>query len=109
MITPNEMKDDIKEPEAQNPARAARGDNEGISQAQPQQQQQGMPGSDVVKGKWKQHVGAAKIAWGELTEDELLKSEGHVQKLTGLVQERYGISLDEAEKQVKSFIGTQKS
>ena len=31
---------------------------------------------DAIKGKWRQHIGAAKVAWGELTEDELLKAEG---------------------------------
>ena len=62
-----------------------------------------MPSSDELKGKWKQQVGAAKLAWGKLTEDELLKSEGHAQKLAGLVQERYAITHDEAEQQVKSF------
>ena len=62
-----------------------------------------LPSVDEVKGKWKQQVGAAKIAWGKLTEDELLKLEGQEQKLTGLVQERYAITRDEADKQVKSF------
>ena len=62
-----------------------------------------LPSVDEVKGKWKQQVGAAKIAWGKLTEDELLRLEGHEQKLAGLVQERYAISRDEADKQVKSF------
>jgi uncharacterized protein YjbJ (UPF0337 family) len=59
---------------------------------------------DEMKGKWKQQVGAAKVAWGKLTEDELLKSEGHEQKLSGLIQERYAITHDEANKQVKNFI-----
>lgn len=62
-----------------------------------------MPSSDEIKGMWKQKVGAAKIAWGKLTEDELLRLEGHQQKLAGLVQERYAISRDEADKQVKDF------
>lgn len=68
-----------------------------------------MPTMDEVKGKWKQQVGAAKIAWGKLTEDELLKIEGHEQKLAGLVQERYAITREEAEKQVKSFFEKNKS
>ena len=62
-----------------------------------------LPSTDEIQGKWKQQVGAAKILWGKLTEDELLKLEGHEQKLTGLVQERYAITRDEAEKQVKNF------
>jgi uncharacterized protein YjbJ (UPF0337 family) len=66
-----------------------------------------LPSVDEVKGKWKQQVGAAKIAWGKLTEDELLKLEGQQQKLSGLVQERYAITRDEADKQVKAFFDKQ--
>ena len=62
-----------------------------------------MISADEIKGKWKQRVGDAKIVWGKLTEDEILKSEGHAQKLAGLVQERYAITRDEADKQVKKF------
>ncbi|MWV17367.1 CsbD family protein [Pseudomonas sp. L-22-4S-12] len=68
-----------------------------------------LPSADELKGKWKQQVGAAKIAWGKLTEDELLQSEGHEEKLAGLIQERYAITRDEADKQVKSFIKKCKS
>ena len=63
-----------------------------------------LPNSDQIKGEWKQQMGAAKIAWGKLTDDELLKTEGHAEKLAGLVQERYGIMRDEAEDQVKAFM-----
>jgi uncharacterized protein YjbJ (UPF0337 family) len=75
----------------------------GCSDVMSPQQYQSMPSVDELKGKWKQHVGAAKIAWGELTEDELLTSEGHRQKLAGLVQQRYAITRDEADRQVKQF------
>lgn len=62
-----------------------------------------IPNIDEMKGVWKQRVGAAKIAWGKLTEDELLRLEGHEQKLAGLVQERYAITREEADRQVRSF------
>ncbi|MFC0668734.1 CsbD family protein [Azotobacter chroococcum] len=65
----------------------------------------GLPSADELKGKWKQQVGAAKLAWGKLTEDELLQAEGREEKLAGLIQERYAITRDEAEKQVKDFLG----
>lgn len=67
-----------------------------------------MPSVEQVKGVWKQQVGAAKAAWGKLTDDELLKLEGHEQKLTGLIQERYAITRDAAEKQVKDFFNKHK-
>jgi len=61
-------------------------------------------GADILKGKWNQLMGAAKTAWGKLTDDELLKSEGQAQKLAGLVQQRYAITHDEASQQVKDFL-----
>lgn len=62
-----------------------------------------LPSADELKGKWKQQIGSAKLAWGKLTEDEILKSEGRAEKLAGLVQERYAVTRDEADKQVKKF------
>lgn len=67
------------------------------------QQQQSLPSSTEIKGVWKQQMGAAKVTWGKLTDDELLQTEGHVQKLVGLVQERYAITRDEAAAQINSF------
>lgn len=59
---------------------------------------------DELAGRWQQHVGSAKVLWGKLTSDELLKTEGHVQKLGGLLQERYAISKEAADKQVSDFM-----
>jgi uncharacterized protein YjbJ (UPF0337 family) len=67
-----------------------------------------IPSTDQLKGIWKQQVGGVKLAWGKLTEDEILKSEGRAEKLAGLVQERYAITRDEADKQVKKFFDNAK-
>ena len=58
---------------------------------------------DQLKGKWKQFTGEAKSKWGKLTDDDLTRAEGDTEKLTGIVQERYGIAREEAEKQVESW------
>lgn len=42
--------------------------------------------NDIAEGKWKQLIGKAKTAWGELTDDELIRAEGRADKLTGLIQ-----------------------
>lgn len=89
---------------ARTPRQAAKGDDSVMSQPPPpNQQQQALPSGDALKGKWKQQIGAARIAWGKLTEDELLRLEGHQQKLAGLVQERYAVTRDEADRQVREF------
>lgn len=63
---------------------------------------------DETKGKWKQTVGAAKVNWGKLTDDELLETQGHADKLAGKVQERYGITRELAKEQVDDFLAKNK-
>jgi len=60
--------------------------------------------TNVLKEDWNKMMGDAKVAWGKLTEDELLKTEGHIQKLTGIVQSRCAITREVAEKQVQGFL-----
>jgi uncharacterized protein YjbJ (UPF0337 family) len=59
---------------------------------------------DVIAGNWKQFTGKAKEKWGKLTNDELTRSEGRAQQLAGLVQERYGKTREEAEREVNAFL-----
>ncbi|MBN2296025.1 MAG: CsbD family protein [Pirellulales bacterium] len=61
---------------------------------------------DRIKGNWKQVKGKIKEKWGELTDDEVDKIDGIREQLVGTIQEKYGIAKDEAEKQVKEFVGS---
>lgn len=72
------------------------------SMQQPMQPQT-MYGVEEIRARWRQQIADAKGAWGKLTENELLKSEGHQQKLSELVRGRYVISRHEADRQVKRF------
>ncbi len=58
---------------------------------------------DTLAGKWKQIAGKAKAMWGDLTDNELEKVEGNAERLAGLLQERYGKTREQAEKEVKNF------
>ncbi|WP_417743254.1 CsbD family protein [Salipiger sp.] len=58
---------------------------------------------DIIQGKWKQLKGDAQTKWGELTDDDLDRAEGDREKLVGVVQERYGIAKDQAEREVDEF------
>jgi uncharacterized protein YjbJ (UPF0337 family) len=58
---------------------------------------------DIIKGKWKQLAGQAKVQWNKLTDDDLGVADGHRDYLVGKLQERYGWAKDQAEKEVKSF------
>lgn len=58
---------------------------------------------DTIKGQWKQLKGKAKAAWGDLTDDELTQAEGNSERLSGLIQERYGRTKEAADREVKDF------
>jgi uncharacterized protein YjbJ (UPF0337 family) len=54
---------------------------------------------DQVAGNWKQFQGTVKEKWGKLTDDDLTVIAGKRDKLLGKIQEKYGISKEEAEKE----------
>jgi uncharacterized protein YjbJ (UPF0337 family) len=56
-----------------------------------------------VAGNWKQLSGRAKQQWGKLTDDDLARIDGQREELAGIVQERYGIAKDIAQKQVDEW------
>lgn len=58
---------------------------------------------DTLQGQLDQFVGAAKTQWGKLTDDDILQVKGDAQKLKGIVQERYGITVDEAHDEVSKW------
>ena len=58
---------------------------------------------DTIKGQWNQMKGAAKAKWGEITDDEAEKAEGNRDKMIGLVQKKYGVAREEAERQVDEW------
>lgn len=58
---------------------------------------------DQFEGKWKQVKGSAREKWGKLTEDDIDRISGQKEQLVGLVQERYGIAREAAEKQADEW------
>jgi uncharacterized protein YjbJ (UPF0337 family) len=60
--------------------------------------------SDVLKGKWQQIKGEARIQWGRLTDDDLDQIQGNIEKLAGKLQERYGYEREEADREVEDFV-----
>jgi uncharacterized protein YjbJ (UPF0337 family) len=58
---------------------------------------------DRVEGNWKQMTGKVKQQWGKLTDDVLTQINGQRDELVGKIQEAYGISRDEADRQVRDW------
>lgn len=59
---------------------------------------------DEIEGQWKEIRGEAKRQWGKLTEDDLARIEGNRDKLIGALQERYGRTKEEAEREVEDWL-----
>ncbi|MGZ3771337.1 MAG: CsbD family protein [Bdellovibrio sp.] len=59
---------------------------------------------DIFQGKIKEISGEIKKKWGKLTDDEILKTKGNAEALSGLVQQKIGLSKEEALKQVNELM-----
>jgi uncharacterized protein YjbJ (UPF0337 family) len=55
---------------------------------------------EQIRGNWDQAKGELKVRWAKLTDDDLARIAGERDKLVGSLQEAYGISKEEATKQV---------
>jgi len=58
---------------------------------------------DRIEGNWKQLKGSVKEQWGKLTDDQLDVVGGKRDHLAGKIQETYGISREETEKQITEW------
>ena len=58
---------------------------------------------DRIEGNWKQFKGQVKEQWGRFTDDELDVVAGKRDQFLGKLQEKYGITKDEAERQLRDF------
>ena len=59
--------------------------------------------NDTIEGNWMQFKGKVKEQWGKLTDDDLDVIAGKKDQLLGKIQERQGITKDEAEKQLSDW------
>jgi len=58
---------------------------------------------ETIKGNWNQLKGKVKEKWGKLTNDELDQIDGQTDQLVGAVQKSYGLSKEQAQKDVKEW------
>jgi uncharacterized protein YjbJ (UPF0337 family) len=72
-----------------------------------------MMNKDIFEGNWRQFQGQVKQTWGKLTDDDMKQIEGNRDKLIGKLQERYGWTREQANKEVdermSQFGGTSSS
>ncbi len=56
---------------------------------------------DIFAGQWKQMRGTLKSWWGKLADDDVERIGGQTEKLIGWVQEKYGQTRDQAQREVE--------
>lgn len=59
--------------------------------------------SDQFEGKWKQLKGSVKQRWGKLTDNDLATLSGKKDELVGKLQERYGITREQAQREADEW------
>jgi uncharacterized protein YjbJ (UPF0337 family) len=63
---------------------------------------------DQAQGNWKQWTGKIKEKWGKFTDDELTQIAGRREQFSGILQERYGLAKEQAEKALDDFAAQMK-
>jgi uncharacterized protein YjbJ (UPF0337 family) len=56
-----------------------------------------------IKGKWNEFKGKARERWGKLTDDDLERVAGKRDQLVGIVQQQYGRSREQAERELDEW------
>lgn len=64
---------------------------------------------DIQQDKLKQLRDAVKQRWGVLTDNDLDTVNGKLDKLPGLLQEKYGYTREQSQKEIKLFLSDLKA
>ena len=59
---------------------------------------------DQIAGNWKQLKGEVKQRWADLTDDDMTFVEGSKDKLIGRLQERRGITREQAQQEIDEWV-----
>lgn len=56
-----------------------------------------------ISGNWTHWRGRVRERWGRLTDDELSRVDGRREQLAGRIQQTYGLTREEAERQLRNW------
>jgi uncharacterized protein YjbJ (UPF0337 family) len=62
---------------------------------------------DQLEGKWKQMKGSFKEKWGKFTDDDITRLNGNREKIIGALQEKYGQTKEQAQKEFDNWCSSQ--
>jgi uncharacterized protein YjbJ (UPF0337 family) len=59
---------------------------------------------DKIEGNWTIFKGKVREKWGELTDDEVEELKGKEDQLVGRIQERYGETREQVEREIDDLM-----
>jgi uncharacterized protein YjbJ (UPF0337 family) len=62
---------------------------------------------DQIAGQWKQMKGQLRQKWGKLTDSDFEKIAGKRDEFLGVIQERYGYTREQAQRELEEWERTQ--
>jgi uncharacterized protein YjbJ (UPF0337 family) len=65
--------------------------------------------SDEFQGKWNQMKGKVREKFGKLTDDDIQVIAGKKDQFLGKLQERYGISREQSQKELDAWLKNQQT
>ncbi len=60
---------------------------------------------DIIQGKWTEIKGEIRKAWGNVTGDELEKTKGNLDSISGIIQQRYGQRKEDVSDKLNTIVG----
>jgi uncharacterized protein YjbJ (UPF0337 family) len=58
----------------------------------------------LIKGKWKEIKGEIQRMWGKLTGDELDQTEGNMESIAGIIQQKYGNEKEDVSEKLEDIM-----
>ncbi|MES2801697.1 MAG: CsbD family protein [Bdellovibrionota bacterium] len=58
-----------------------------------------------IAGKWKEIKGEIRKAWGDLTDDEVEQTKGNMESISGLIQQKFGLTKEQASERLNKVYG----
>jgi uncharacterized protein YjbJ (UPF0337 family) len=62
---------------------------------------------EMFQGGMQQIRGKIKEKWGDITDDDIMRSQGNMDQLAGTIQQKYGGSKEDIRRQLDQMMGKQ--